>query len=59
MITTDSTEAVVGRGSASVTVDTGNTVFVTATLKGHKGWSKKVYVKKKSQTVSAELEPIE
>ena len=50
---------VVGRGSASVTVDTGNTVFVTATLKGHKGWSKKVYVKKKTQTVSAELEPIE
>ncbi|HEU5061281.1 MAG TPA: PEGA domain-containing protein, partial [Kofleriaceae bacterium] len=30
---------VVGRGPASVTVGTGDTVFVTATLKGHKGWS--------------------
>jgi hypothetical protein len=50
---------VIGRGPASVTVGTGDTVFVTATLKGHKGWSKKVYVKKKAQTVSATLEPIE
>ena len=40
-------------------IGTGDTVFVTATLKGHKGWSKKVYVKKKAQTVSATLEPIE
>ncbi len=50
---------VIGRGPASVTVGTGDTVFITATLKGHKGWSKKVYVKKKAQTVSATLEPIE
>ncbi|HEY8141827.1 MAG TPA: PEGA domain-containing protein, partial [Kofleriaceae bacterium] len=35
---------VIGRGPASVTVGTGDTVFITATLKGHKGWSKKVYV---------------
>jgi len=50
---------VVGRGSASVTTDMGDTVFVTATLKGYKGWSKKVYVKKKTQSVSAKLDPIE
>ena len=50
---------VVGRGPASVTVGTGDTVFITATLKGHKGWSKKLYVKKKAQSVSAKLEPIE
>jgi plastocyanin len=50
---------VVGRGPAAVTVGIGDTVFVTATLKGHKGWSKKVYVKKKAQTVSAKLEAIE
>jgi len=50
---------VVGRGSASATMDIGDTVFVTATLKGYKGWSKKVYVKKKTQTVSAKLDPIE
>lgn len=50
---------VVGRGSASVTIGTGDTVFVTATLKGYKGWSKKVYVKKKTQTVNARLDPIE
>ena len=50
---------VIGRGPASVTIDTGGTVFVTATLKGHKGWSKKVYLKKKTQAVAAKLEPIE
>jgi hypothetical protein len=50
---------VVGRGPAAVTVGIGDTVFVTATLKGHKGWSKKVYVKKKAQSVSAKLEAIE
>ncbi len=50
---------VIGRGSASVTIDQGDTVFVTATLKGYKGWSKKVYVKKKTQSVSAKLDPIE
>jgi hypothetical protein len=50
---------VIGRGSASVTIDIGDTVFVTATLKGYKGWSKKVYVKKKTQSVSAKLEAIE
>lgn len=50
---------VIGRGPASVTTGTGDTVFVTATLKGHKGWSKRVYVKKKTQTVTAKLDPIE
>jgi hypothetical protein len=50
---------VVGRGTASATLDTGATVLVTATLKGYKPWSKKVYVKKKTQTVSAKLEAIE
>jgi hypothetical protein len=50
---------VIGRGPAAVTVGTGDTVFVTATLKGYKGWSKKVYVKKKTQSVKAALEAIE
>jgi hypothetical protein len=49
---------VVGRTPTTVTVTTAETVFLTATLKGYKGWTKRVTVKKKKQTVSANLDAI-